>query len=73
MADFDPVAPGTQLDRDLQYADGDRNAGTDPNVTGVAYRNSQSSAFGGTTELYDIDADILTAPADGAPVVVPAP
>lgn len=55
LADFDPVTPGTQPDRDLQYADGDQNAGTDPNVTSVAYRNSQRDAFGGTTELYDID------------------
>jgi hypothetical protein len=65
LADFDPVTPGTQPDRDLQYAAGDPNAGQDPNVTGVAYRNSQPSAFdadpttvdpGKTTELYDIDA-----------------
>ena len=59
------VDAGTQPDRDLQYAAGDPNAGEDPNVTGVAYRNSQPSAFdadpttpdpGKTTELYDIDA-----------------
>jgi hypothetical protein len=65
LTDFDPNTPGTQPDRDLQYAAGDPrdpNAGTDPNVTGVAYRNSQPTAFnipGGpvnTTELYDIDA-----------------
>ena len=60
LADFDLAAPGTQPDQDLQYAAGDPNAGQNPNVTGVAYRNSQPSAFdadpGKTTELYDIDA-----------------
>ena len=65
LADFDLVTPGTQPDQDLQYAAGDPNAGQDPSVTGVAYRNSQASAFdadpttpdpGKTTELYDIDA-----------------
>ena len=59
------ATPGTQPDGDLQYAAGDPNAGQDPNVAGVAYRNSQPSAFdadtttpdpGKTTELYDIDA-----------------
>lgn len=53
------------VDVDLQYAVGDPNAGQDPNVAGVAYRNSQPSAFdvdptnpepGKITELYDIDA-----------------
>jgi hypothetical protein len=62
--DMNP-ANGTQPDGDLQYAAGDPNAGQGPNVTGVAYRNSQPSAFdadpttvdpGKTTELYDIDA-----------------
>ena len=65
LADFDPATQGTQPDGDLQYAAGDLNAGQDPNVAGVAYRNSQPSAFdadtttpdpGKTTELYDIDA-----------------
>jgi hypothetical protein len=66
LADFDMnAANGTQPDKDLKYAAGDPNAGQDPNVTGVAYRNSQPSAFdadpttvdqGKTTELYDIDA-----------------
>lgn len=55
LADFDTTTPGTQPDLDLQYAAGDPNAGTDPDVTSVAYRNSQPDAFGGTTELYDID------------------
>ena len=56
LADFDPNTPGTQPDADLQYAAGDPNAGTDPDVTSVAYRNSQPAAFGTTnTELYDID------------------
>lgn len=56
LADFDMATVGTQPDRDLQYAAGDPNAGTNPVVGSVAYRNSQPSAFGGTTELYDIDA-----------------
>lgn len=65
LADFDPTTPGTQPDQDLKYAAGDPNAGQNPNVAGVAYRNSQPSAFdadpttvdpGKTTELYDIDA-----------------
>ena len=58
LADFDPNTPGTQPDGDLQYAANDPNAGTDPDVTAAAYRNSQPSAFGppNTTELYDIDA-----------------
>lgn len=56
LADFDPNTPGTQPDGDLQYAAGDPNAGTDPDVTGAAYRNSRPAAFGTTnTELYDID------------------
>ncbi len=57
LADFDATVPGTQPDLDLQYAAGDRNAGQDPAVGGVAYRNSQPSAFGTTnTQLLDIDA-----------------
>ncbi len=44
----------TTVDRDLQYAANDPNAGKVPDVTGVAYRNSLPTAFGGTTELYDI-------------------
>lgn len=56
LADFDPNTAGIQPDRNLQYAAGDRNAGTNPAVGSVAYRNSQPSAFGGMTELYDIDA-----------------
>ena len=55
LADFDPVTPGTQPDGDLQYGAGDPNEGTDPDVTSVAYRNSQPEGFGGATELYDID------------------
>ncbi len=58
LADFDNnPANGTQPDLDLQYAADDPNAGTDPDVTSVAYRNSKPAAFGTTnTELYDIDA-----------------
>lgn len=56
LVDFDTTVPGTQPDADLQYAAGDPNVGTDPDVTSVAYRNSQPAAFGTTnTELYDID------------------
>ena len=42
------------VDGDLAFADGDVNAGVDPNVTAAAYTNS----FDGTetTQLYDIDA-----------------
>lgn len=54
LADFDPATPGTQPDRDLQYAANDRNAGENPAVTAVAYTNSQPGAT--TTTLYDIDA-----------------
>ena len=41
------------VDGDLAFADGDVNAGVDPNVTAAAYTN----AFDGTesTQLYDID------------------
>lgn len=58
LADFDEnPANGTQPDQDLAYVAGDQNAGADPNVTAVAYRNSQPAAFGTmNTELYDIDA-----------------
>jgi len=57
LADFNPVAPGTQPDGDLQYALLDPNAGENPAVTAVAYRNSRPAAFGTmNTELYDIDA-----------------
>ncbi len=56
LADFDTTIPGTQPDLDLQYAAGDPNTGTDPDVTAAAYRNSKPDAFGTTnTELYDID------------------
>ncbi len=58
LADFDATVPGTQSDLDLQYAAGDPNFGEDPNVTGVAYRNSRPAALSTTnTELYDIDAN----------------
>jgi hypothetical protein len=46
----------TTVDGPLQYAAGDPNAGQNPSVGSVAYRNSQPAAFGTTnTELYDID------------------
>ena len=49
--------PGVQPDGDLRYVAGDPNSGEDPNVTGVAYRNSRPAALNTTdTELYDIDA-----------------
>lgn len=44
----------TIVDADLNYID--ENSGTNPNVTAVAYRNSQPGAT--TTELYDIDTDL---------------
>ncbi len=50
----------TIVDTPLAYNAGpppDLNAGTDPAAVGAAYRNSQPSAFGGVTELYDIDAN----------------
>ncbi len=57
LADFNAVLPGTQPDGDLRYAVGDPNFGEDPNVTGVAYRNSRPATLNTTnTELYDIDA-----------------
>ena len=48
----------TTVDTPLQYAVGDPNAGTDPEVGSVAYRDSQASGFGTATptEIYDIDA-----------------
>lgn len=54
----------TLVDGDLNYVD--ENAGENPGVTAVAYRNSQPGAFGTTTELYDIDAslDILATQVD---------
>lgn len=58
LADFDENPNnGTQPDLNLKYAANDPNAGQNPDVTGVAYRNSKPAAFGGmNTELYDIDA-----------------
>lgn len=47
----------TIVDTDLNYVD--ENSGENPNVTAVAYRNSQAAAMGTTnTELYDIDTDL---------------
>ena len=56
IADFDAVTPGIQPDGTLAYADGDVNAGADPNVTAAGYTNSfLGNPAGRSTQLYDID------------------
>lgn len=56
IADTDLIAPGVQPDGTLAYADGDVNAGADPNITAVGYTNSFPGAPAGrTTQLYGID------------------
>jgi hypothetical protein len=60
LGDFDANTPGVQPDLNLAYAQGDPNAGANPNVTAAAYTNS----FPGgpsptrTTTLFGIDSNL---------------
>jgi hypothetical protein len=56
IVDFDTLAGGIQLDRNLAYAAGDRNFGSSPAAAGAAYVNN--FAAGTSTTLFVIDSDL---------------
>ena len=54
LVDSDTATAGTQVDTDLAYVSTDLGNGTNPDVTGAAYTNSNAAAT--ATTLYAIDA-----------------
>ncbi|NJK68651.1 MAG: DUF4394 domain-containing protein [Microcoleus sp. CSU_2_2] len=59
IVDFDTIAAGIQLDRNLVYATGDRNFGTTPGAAAAAYVNNFAGATSTTLFTIDSNADVL--------------
>jgi hypothetical protein len=59
IVDFDTLAAGIQLDRNLVYATGDRNSGTTPGAAAAAYVNNFAGATSTTLFVIDSNSDVL--------------
>ncbi|MCU0547585.1 MAG: DUF4394 domain-containing protein [Oscillatoriaceae cyanobacterium Prado104] len=59
QVDFDTLAAGVQLDRNLVYAAGDRNFGSSPAGVGAGYINNFAGVTSTTLFVIDSNADVL--------------
>ncbi|MEG3848225.1 DUF4394 domain-containing protein [Microcoleus sp. herbarium19] len=59
IVDFDTLAAGIQLDRNLVYATTDRNSGSSPAAVGAAYVNNFAGATSTTLFVIDSNSDVL--------------
>jgi Domain of unknown function (DUF4394)/RTX calcium-binding nonapeptide repeat (4 copies) len=59
IVDFDTLAAGIQLDRNLTYVTGDRNFGTNPGAAAAAYVNNFAGATSTTLFVIDSNSDVL--------------
>ncbi len=59
IVDFDTLAAGIQLDRNLVYATTDRNSGSSPAAAGAAYTNNFAGATSTTLFVIDSNSDVL--------------
>ncbi len=59
IVDFDTLAAGIQLDRNLVYATGDRNFGSTPSAAAAAYTNNFAGATSTTLFVIDSNSDVL--------------